>query len=100
LIGYCLFFLTGVNFIIFPQQHIEKKTLLSTSGKPADKDPSSPIEEKSSENNSPTVQEEYLHEWHLFDESPGSEVILYPENSTVEKLQTVHFELISPPPEA
>jgi len=100
LMCFCLLFLTGVNFIVFPQQDSDTKVSLTKKNKPNQKDPSAPVEEKASSNNSLTVQEEYLHEGHLFDELPGAAILLHHKNTAVEKLQTVHFELISPPPEA
>ena len=94
----CLFFLTGVNFVVFPQF---EKTTSSSSNIPGkqDNDPSAPVEEKSSSTNNLTVQEEYLHEKHSFKEIESLEAIIQHQVLAVEKLQVVHFELISPPPE-
>ena len=97
---FCLFFLTGVNFIVFPQQNISQKAALPKQDKGDDKDPSAPVEEKSSANNSLSVQEEYIHELHSLDEFSETKKLLHYKNTAVEKLQTVHFELLSPPPEA
>ncbi|MEP7163066.1 MAG: hypothetical protein ABI741_00150 [Ferruginibacter sp.] len=100
LMCFCLLFLTGVNFIVFPQQETDTITSLVTPGKQTDKDPSAPVEEKSSSSNSLSVQEEYLHERHTLHEIIGTAVLLQHKNLIMEKLQTVHFELISPPPDA
>ena len=99
LMCFCLLFLTGVNFIVFPQNSSAKISLNDT-GKQGEKDPSAPVEEKSSSGNSLAVQEEYLHECHSIDDVTGSEISLQHKNLVAEKLQTVHFELISPPPDA
>ncbi len=100
LMFFCLVFLTGVNFIIFPQEK-DKAAICSTNmpGKSND-DPSAPVEEKSSSNTSLSVQEEYLHEKHNLKEFERLEE---PQQYAIlgeEKLQIVHFELISPPPKA
>jgi len=95
----CLFFLTGVNFIVFPQHVKEKIASSNIPGKSKD-DPSAPVEEKASSNNSPTVQEEYLHEKHSFQEIERTENLLHHLILDAEKLAVVHYELISPPPES
>ena len=97
LMCFCLMFLTGVNFIVFPQQAVAS-TAASTNSK--EKDPSAPVEEKASSNTSVSIQEEYLHELHSLDEFAATEKLLQHKQFPVEKLQKVHFELISPPPEA
>ncbi|MFN8250073.1 MAG: hypothetical protein U0T68_14060 [Ferruginibacter sp.] len=94
----CLFFLTGVNFIVFPQ--VEKKNAVASNmaGK-SDDDPSAPVEEKSSGNNSVNIQEEYIHEKHNLDELVDIDKLVHVQVPHTEELQVVHYELLSPPPE-
>ena len=91
----CLFILTGSNFINFPQKEIRVNTLTGSK----EKDPSAPVEEKSSSNNNGSIQEEYLHERIQENEFDGTAIVLKYQKLAVEKLQIVHFELLSPPPE-
>lgn len=100
LMFFCLVFLTGVNFIIFPQQ--KDNIRISSNNMPgkSNDDPSAPVEEKSSSNTSLSIQEEYLHEKHNLKEFERLEE---PQQYAIpggEKLQIVHFELVSPPPKA
>lgn len=100
LMCFSLLFLTGVNFLVFPQHAVEKKIASTTTDKNDDKDPSAPVEEKSSSTNSISVQEEYLHEKHSADEFLLLETLSHNKILATEKLQVVHFELVSPPPES
>jgi hypothetical protein len=93
----CLVLLTGINFIVFPGQPANHQI---SSAQKSEKDPSAPVEEKSSSNSSLSVQEEYLHDQHSLDLLSENEKLLHHKNLVVEKLQVVHFELISPPPDA
>ncbi|CAN5891482.1 hypothetical protein BH11BAC4_BH11BAC4_21690 [soil metagenome] len=93
----CLFFLTAVNFIVFPRHEKEKAVSFNIQGK-QDDDPSAPVEEKSTSNSIPTVQEEYLHEKHSFKEIERLENFHHHQPLAAEKLQFVHYELLSPPP--
>ena len=99
LMACCLFFLTGANFIVFPRHQTAKTVSSNIPGK-QDKDPSAPVEEKSTSNSSPTVQEEYLHEKHSFKEIVRAESLVHHLILDAEKLAVVHYELISPPPKS
>ena len=92
-----LLFLTGVNFIVFPQYNKKEIAASKLPGK-TDSDPSAPIEEKSSSTSSVIMQKEYLHEKNDLKQF----ISLMHRNCyripDVEKLPVVHCELVSPPP--
>lgn len=94
-----LLLLTGANFIVYNEHFICSKTSIQDADKNETEAPS-PVEEKSkSTNGGPTVQEEYLHDHkHSFREFAWLDILLRHRILDAEKLQIVHYELISPPP--
>jgi hypothetical protein len=98
---FCLLFLTGINFIVYaPSDPSSQNILAQQSNNTNDEESPSPVEEKSSSKTGVTVQEEYVHDVDLV---KGDVDIVYSSEHKIpaeEKLQIVHFELISPPPKA
>jgi len=96
---FCLLFLTGVNFFVYPPSDPACHSSISRQGNiTSDEESPTPVEEKSSAKTGITVQEEYVHDVELV---KGSVDIVYLSEHKIpaeEKLQIVHFELISPPP--
>ena len=93
-----LLLLTGANFIVYADSFSKNHICKADSDK-SDREAPSPVEEKSkSSNNGPTVQEEYLHDKHSFKEFAWLDILLRHRIMDAEKLQIVHYELISPPP--
>ena len=101
LMGFCLWLLTGLNFFAYPlKQDFKKYTAGNNIPDKTDNKniPQAPEEEKSSSGNNGSIQEEYIHEK---DHSRDFNLALMPvlnKSHDDEKLPTVHFELISPPP--
>ncbi len=93
----CLWFLTGINFITFP--YYDQVPASSNVPARSQDDPSAPVEEKSSESNNGAFQEEFLHEKNMYKEIVSSEAIPHYSHLSTAKLPTIHFELISPPPD-
>ena len=93
-----LLFLNGANFFVYAEQHFEKKIYASNDSE--DNEAPSPVEEKSKSSNGLTDQEEYLHDKHSFKELELLGTVLHHRILDAEKLQVVHYELISPPPKA
>lgn len=92
--SFCLFFLTGINFVVYSPS-FSCSAVMGAS----DEESSTPVEEKSSSKTGVTVQEEYIHDHHY--ESKLD--IAYRSKHripSVEKLQIVHYELVSPPPKS
>jgi len=96
---FCLLFLTGINFIIYPPSH-HSFCLSSAHNDASDEESPVPTEEKSSSKTSVTVQEEYIHD--TFNIRSLSDFVTASKYKipAAEKLQIVHFELVSPPPKA
>lgn len=88
-----LLFLTGSNFLIYSHQQEELVCQQDSQEAPT------PVEEKSkSSTGSINIQEEYLHEKHSFKELTWLNDLLRHRIMDAEKLQIVHYELVSPPP--
>lgn len=96
----CLLLLTGINFIVY-DSHSKSISLAlqATNNIAADETlPEKPIEEKSASGNL-NIQEEYVHDMKLthilssIDDDRNYRLI------DEANLATVHFELISPPPD-
>ncbi|MDB5202143.1 MAG: hypothetical protein JWQ27_1552 [Ferruginibacter sp.] len=97
LLSGCLLFLTGVNFFVYPPASSASQT---QGTEQQDKNPS-PVEEKAgSSSNNVSIQEEYLHERHSFKDFGRLEKLIHDRILEADKLQIVHYELISPPPKA
>jgi hypothetical protein len=100
LMSFCLVFLTGVNFFVYADN---EKAIACTAVDERQQDENkapNPTEEKSSSSNSPTVQEEYLHEKHSSRELARLDKLIHDRIMEAEKLQIVHYELLLPPPKA
>lgn len=95
----CLLLLTGVNFFIYPPTTSFAASLITTSENTDEQAPT-PVEEKSSSKVGLTVQEEYIHEHFTIRDQSAFIVLSKHKIPTAEKLQIVHFELVSPPPKA
>ena len=95
----CLAFLTGINFVLYPAG--EEPVKISNTQMPEEETvPSGPVEEKAPEKSSSTsIIEEFLHAPHEIELSLFNQSLLH-KIHTAEKLQIVHFELLSPPPES
>jgi len=98
LMCFCVIVVTGINFVLFPETNKSIAWNIDSSGEICEADsPQVPTEEKSSEN-STTVHEDFLHEY-------DSVYWLYPpipllhKLMSADKLQVIHYELISPPPD-
>jgi len=97
----CLVFLTGINFIIYGS-HAQSISIALEAAEDSALDDTSP--EKPSEGKSSTgsisIQEEYVHEVNLIH---GFASVDDPKQYRLlddARLATVHFELLSPPPNA
>lgn len=97
----CLLLLTGMNFFTYPVQSGSIISTTGNSGSTKEKDPRGPVEEKSSNNSSSSIiQEEYLHENEHKKELTYLSQLIHDKILEAEKLQIVHYELVSPPPKA
>lgn len=97
----CLLFLTAVNFFLYPQHFDTESSLLAaTNAQNRSEELPAPIptEEKSTESGL-SLMEELLHEHHLLTELTALNKIFQHIIAEADKLQIVHFELLSPPPE-
>jgi hypothetical protein len=94
---FCLLFLKGVNFFIYPPSHSFCSTL-GHNPDANDEESPTPVEEKSSSKTGLTTQEEYIHDLHSIKDLSAFVVLSKHKIPGGEKLQVVHFELISPPP--
>lgn len=91
--------LTGANFVVYADYFKCKNC--NTELAASDTEAPNPVEEKSkSGNNGPTVQEEYLHDKHTAKELTWLQELLKHRIMDSEKLEIVHYELVSPPPKA
>lgn len=97
---FCLALLTGANFIVYPQTQTPVSAALASNSETNDEESPAPVEEKSSSKIGLTVQEEYIHDHHSMKDLSGFIVSSKHKIPEVEKLQIVHFELVSPPPKA
>ena len=92
--SFCLTFLTGINFFIYPPPCISSSC---NANEPA----SAPVpieEEKSETSTSVSVIEEFLHHSHDLELSWFEKISIQKIHDAA-KLQIVHDELLSPPPE-
>lgn len=93
----CLLFLSGINFIIYSNGHVDKEVKAAMcSGNPEENEPANPVEKKAS--GVTNLPEEYFHHhshfsFYVLKEGPIT------RGEFSEKLCTVHFDLISPPPD-
>ena len=96
----CLFFLTGINFFIYPPSDHSFHSSLFHHNEASDEKSPTPVEEKSSAKTGLTIQEEYTPELHSLKDISAFIISSKNKITADEKLQIVHFELISPPPKA
>lgn len=94
----CLMLLTGINFVLYPETNRSIALIIHSSGEICgDETPQVPTEEKSAENSS-TIHEDFLHEYDyycwLLSPIPALHKLM-----SADKLEAIHFELISPPPD-
>ncbi len=99
-----LLLLTSMNFFIYASPDSGVKTCWSASNEeeaPETNGPCSPTGPDEKAPNKPvSVNEEYIHEGPDMDHPFGIESILAHKIHAAEKLQIVHFELVTPPPKA
>ena len=97
LMSFCLLFLIGANFIIYPPQN---QYALVENGVECDAEevPQLPTEEKSSENKTSSVHEDFIHDNLSFTDFLHNIQVVH-KHFTAFDLQIVHFDLISPPPD-
>ncbi len=89
-----LLLLTGANFLVYADKEQTEIVCQQDS-----QEAPSPVEEKSkSTGGGINIQEEYLHEKHSFKELAWLDGLLRHRIMDAEKLQIVHYELVSPPP--
>jgi hypothetical protein len=99
LMMFCLTFLTCVNYFAYPSSDVEDvASLVDKTGDNAKPTPPNPTEEKSG--SSISILEEFIHENHFSIDLSWFDINLLKNISDPDKLAKVHFELISPPPEA
>lgn len=94
----CLLFLTGVNFFVYPSSGMSYGKYMGP--ETGDEETPAPVEEKSSSKTGLTIQEEYIHDHNLTKDLSAFIILSKHKIPAEEKLQIVHFELISPPPKA
>lgn len=97
---FCLLFLTGVNFLVYPPTQTALSASLQHNNNSSDEESPAPVEEKSSAKTGLTVQEEYIHDLHIIKDDSAITLSAEHKIPAEEKLQIVHFELVSPPPKA
>jgi hypothetical protein len=99
---FCLTFLTGLNFFLYPQQGDQVYAIVDGFGtEDTDNDypPSGPTEEKSN-SSSTTISEEIIHELHPeFNFKAINQLYLH-HIAEAENIEMFHPELILPPPKA
>lgn len=92
----CLLFLTGINFILYPSYNLVAAVADMNGGETEDTSPSGPVEEKTA---SASLAEEFLHEHFYLNVALVNNLMLHKIHEA-EKLQIVHSELLTPPPES
>ncbi len=96
LMCFCLLFLTGINLVLYPSDAVATATQDVQSSDTEENLPTNPVEEKTV--SSTSLAEEFLHEHFYLNVSVINKLMLHKIHEA-EKLQIVHFELLSPPPE-
>ncbi|MCE3282110.1 MAG: hypothetical protein K0Q66_847 [Chitinophagaceae bacterium] len=92
--SFCLVFLTGVNFVLYPPDCQDAMACVAD-----DTTVPFPVEEERSETSTSTsIVEEYLHNSHDLELSWFEKMSMLKIHDA-QQLQIVHFELWSPPPE-
>jgi hypothetical protein len=93
--GFCLVFLTGVNFVLYPSSPADTMECASSD------ETSAPLpveEERSGASTSAQIAEEFLHNSHDLELSWFGKMAMLKVHDAAQ-LQIVHYELWSPPPE-
>jgi hypothetical protein len=93
----CLLLLIGDNFFVYTIGSDNTKNISMITDIDENESPN-PVEEHSKSNQGLTIQEEYLHERHSYKDFAWLTMLLYHRVLEAEKLQIVHYELVSPPP--
>lgn len=93
----CLLLLIGDNFFVYTLGSNNTKNISMITDIDENESPN-PVEEHSKSNQGLTIQEEYLHERHSYKDFAWLTMLLYHRVLEAEKLQIVHYELVSPPP--
>ena len=93
----CLLLLIGDNFFVYTIGSDNTKSISMITDIDENESPN-PVEEHSKSNQGLTIQEEYLHERHSHKDFAWLTMMLYHRVLEAEKLQIVHYELVSPPP--
>ncbi len=93
----CLLLLIGDNFFVYTLGSNNTKSISMITDIDENESPN-PVEEHSKSNQGLTIQEEYLHERHARKDFAWLTMLLYHRVLEAEKLQIVHYELVSPPP--
>lgn len=94
---FCLFFLTGANFVVYPSS----LTCTQANHKPSSQnDPQGPVEEKPGTgcNAGLSVQEEYVHDTQLPHQIHIVSLMQVFHHTDSEDLRDVHHDLLTPPP--
>lgn len=94
---FCLLVLIGDNFFVYTLGSNNTKSISMITDIDENESPN-PVEEHSKSNQGLSIQEEYLHERHSHEDFAWLTILLYHRVLEAEKLQIVHYELVSPPP--
>ncbi len=97
LMSFCLLVLISANFIIYPQQ-TNYLSAVNAGESDSRELPQLPTEEKSSENTSSSVHEDFIHDNSTFSDFLHNIQVVH-KDFTAFDLQIIHFDLISPPPD-
>ena len=96
--SFCLILLTGINFVLYPQNNNQPAWNVNTAGELCGEEtPPVPTEEKSTESSS-TFHEDFLHENNFVCWLSTPTPLLH-KLMSADKLKLIHYELISPPPD-
>lgn len=100
-----LMLLTSMNFFIYPSSDTKAKSCWASAGgdeeSPENSNNSNPAGPDEKSPNKPiSVNEEYIHEGPEADNPVWVNMLFEHKIHEAEKLQVVHFELVTPPPKA
>ncbi len=98
LMCFCLLFLTGVNFILYNSNFKADIAAVQNTNTTEDEPTPAPVEERSSA--SVNILEELLHENHFPKIIAYLDALSNHQVHEAAKLEVVHFQLISPPPDS
>lgn len=99
ILTFCLGLLIGVNFFIYPQaKSVFSLHIIVQDQNICEQAPQLPAEQKSSSNNIPSIDEDFLQD-HLFNSAFQENPMVIHVIQTSIDLQVVHYDLLSPPPD-